>query len=105
MSSWWPFSPILIGAGGTNAPAGARSVERHDLRGEIHDHDGLLEVVGPQPEQDPDHAVTEGRSDLGEVIFALTWAEGRTMKAEQVLTTEEQTIQSHQSQQNPHLSK
>ena len=71
--------------------------------------EALREAIGaplqPVEQADYDHAVTEVRSDLGEEIFALTWAEGRTMKAEQVLTTEELTIQSHQSQQNPHLSK
>ena len=54
---------------------------------------------------DYDHAVAAVRSDLGEKTFALTWAEGRTMRTEQVLIADKQSIQTHQSQQNPHRSK
>src|SRR6266487_2343031 len=68
--------------------------------------EALREAIGaplqPVEQADYDHAVTEVRSDLGEEIFALTWAEGRTMKAEQTLTLHERAIQPHQSQQYQH---
>ena len=49
-----------------------------------------------------DHAVAAVRDQLGEEVFTSAWAEGRTMTPEQVLTTGERAIQSHQSQQGQH---
>ena len=70
--------------------------------------EALREVIGaplqPVQQADYDHAVAAVRSDLGEENFALTWAEGRAMRAEQVLTTHERAIKPHPSQQHQHLS-
>jgi predicted ATPase/class 3 adenylate cyclase len=71
--------------------------------------EALREVIGaplqPVEQTDYDHAVAAVRRDLGEKTFALNWAEGRTMRTEQVLTTDKQSIQTHQSQPNPQHSK
>lgn len=71
--------------------------------------EALREAIGapiqPVEQADYDRAVAAVRRHLGEETFALTWAEGRTMRTEQVLTTNKQSIQTHQSQQNPHRSK
>lgn len=70
--------------------------------------EALREAIGaplqPVERADYDHAVAAVRIDLGEETFALTWAEGRTMRAEQVLAAHEQAIQPHPSQQYQHLS-
>jgi hypothetical protein len=71
--------------------------------------EALREAIGaplqPVEQTDYDQAVATVRRDLGEKTFALNWAEGRTMRTEQVLTTDKQSIQTHQSQPNPHHSK
>ncbi len=68
--------------------------------------EALREAIGaplqPIEQADYDHAVAAVRSNLGEETFALTWAEGRAMRAEQVLTLPERAIQPHQSQQYQH---
>jgi predicted ATPase/class 3 adenylate cyclase len=61
--------------------------------------EALREAIGapvqPVEQSDYDHAVAAARRDLGEETFALTWAEGRTMTTEQVLTVDKQSIKKH----------
>src|SRR6266446_3533062 len=59
----------------------------------------------PIERADYDHAVAAVRDHLGEEAFVSTWAEGRILTAELVLTTGERAIQPHQSQQNQQLLK
>jgi predicted ATPase/class 3 adenylate cyclase len=55
--------------------------------------EALREAIGaplqPIEQSDYDHAVAAVRDQLGEEAFASAWAEGRTMTAEQVLSTGE----------------
>jgi predicted ATPase/class 3 adenylate cyclase len=61
--------------------------------------EALREAIGaplqPIEQNDYDHAVAAARRDLGKETFALTWAEGRTMRTEQVLTTAKPPIKKH----------
>jgi predicted ATPase/class 3 adenylate cyclase len=62
----------------------------------------LRETIGaplqPIERADYDHAVAAVRDHLGEDAFVSAWAEGRAISTEQVITTGERAIQSHQSQ-------
>jgi predicted ATPase/class 3 adenylate cyclase len=68
--------------------------------------EAMREAIGaplqPIERADFDHAVAAVRDQLGEEAFASAWAAGRAMTPEQVLTTGENAIQSHQSQQGQH---
>jgi len=61
--------------------------------------EALRETIGaplqPIERADYDQAVAAARDHLGEEVFISAWAEGRTMTAEQVLTTGKPPIQPH----------
>ncbi|HZU70579.1 MAG TPA: tetratricopeptide repeat protein [Ktedonobacteraceae bacterium] len=69
--------------------------------------EALREAIGaplpPVDRDDYEQAVATARDHLGIEAFAATWAEGRAMTVEQVLTVREQAIHPHQFRQNQHL--
>lgn len=71
--------------------------------------EALRETIGaplqPIERADYDQAVAAVRDHLGEEAFVSAWTAGRTMTAEQVLTTAAPPLQPHSSQENHHLLK